>query len=69
MVIIQFALFTIQLKDLAERLKMSAVQTAPPKVYVKNRDKVGRPSTAAKIAITKTKINEFFLAAGGQQLR
>jgi hypothetical protein len=45
---------------LAEQKEMSLVQTAPPSAYIKKGGKVGRPSNAAKIAKTNTKINEFF---------
>ena len=39
---------------------MSLVKTEPPTTYVKKGGRVGRPSTAAKIAKTNKKINEFF---------
>jgi hypothetical protein len=45
---------------------MTLVQTAPPTTYVKKGGKVGRPSNAAKIAKSNTKINEFFTSVSGR---
>ena len=42
---------------------MSLVETGPPTEYIKKGGKVGRPSAAAKIAKTNTKIDEFFVSA------
>ena len=46
---------------------ITRIDGAPTK-YIKKGGRVGRPSTAAKIAKTNTKISEFFPPTGGQQL-
>ena len=58
--IAEFALLTLQMKNLENNSQASLVQTQPPSQYIKTGRGRGRPKKITQIAETCTKMTTFF---------